>query len=195
MKLDKLTLVAALLTFSAAAQAPRVIPIALETTPKRAGTVRIGLAEPEAAQLSRSVRIWLIEHLSTPGVDVLPIRSSVPQVVEAEASSKDCDFILYTSLHGLGAESNFAYKLYAAGGGVPVAANTYQVRANAVWDGGAEAAVPPISSVSISTALVQQASEEVLGAVTSRGHYGDANIGTGTGYRWSQPFGVASSRD
>jgi hypothetical protein len=128
MKLDKITWVAALLVVvlisSVVAQAPETMPAAPETSPNRAGTVRIGVAEPGAESFTSQVRLGCIQHLSALSVEIFLIRSRIPAEIEEEAQNKDCDFLLHASLSRTGDVRDFAYRMYAVEGYITVVSGT-----------------------------------------------------------------------
>ena len=69
--------------------------------------IRVGLAPvkaqmtaqttPPGANLEEPLRGLLMSQLTGP-VEVIPLTESVPEKVEAEASEKECDYVLYTSI-------------------------------------------------------------------------------------------------
>jgi hypothetical protein len=88
-------------TPSAAAPAPTATP-----GDKKPGVVRIGIAMPKA-QIGQSVqgpsagepvRVMLEQYLTGPTVETLSIAALLPDQIEAEAKSKQCDFLVYSSL-------------------------------------------------------------------------------------------------
>lgn len=86
-----------------AAVAPAAAPVALGE--KKAGVIRIGIAMPKS-QLGQTqgptagepLRIMLIQYLTGPTVESTEIAALLPDQVEAEAKSKQCDYIVYSSL-------------------------------------------------------------------------------------------------
>lgn len=74
---------------------------------KNPGTVRIGVAAPQAqlaqgqgngATLAEPIRAQMIKYLSGPAVEVVPITAMIPFQIDAEAKQKQCDFILYSTV-------------------------------------------------------------------------------------------------
>lgn len=77
-----------------------------ETPAKKEGTVRIGLVGVkvtavgqgiEAGDLSEAIKNTLLEYLRVPNVDVVMLEGKLPSAIDAEARSKECDLILYTT--------------------------------------------------------------------------------------------------
>jgi hypothetical protein len=90
------------------AAATSAAPPAPAATPgdKKPGIVRIGIAMPKA-QLGQSaqgpsagepVRVMLAQYLTGPTVETISIAALLPDQIEAEAKSKQCDFLVYSSL-------------------------------------------------------------------------------------------------
>jgi hypothetical protein len=68
--------------------------------------VRIGVVNPimkmvetsQATNTSDAIRTVLIQYLSGPRVEIVPLESRIPVHVEPEASAKNCDFVLYSTV-------------------------------------------------------------------------------------------------
>lgn len=74
---------------------------------KKAGIVRVGVLAPDAqvkqnqagaAKISESLRTLIVNELSGPLVELIPITSMIPMQVEAEAKQHDCNYLLYNTL-------------------------------------------------------------------------------------------------
>jgi hypothetical protein len=69
-------------------------------------TVRIGVVYPmmkmvetsQAANTSDAIRNVLIQYMSGPRVEIVPLTSRIPAHIEPEARLKNCDFVLYSTL-------------------------------------------------------------------------------------------------
>jgi hypothetical protein len=73
---------------------------------KKAGIVRVGVLAPDAqviqsqagaAKIPEFLRALIVNELSGPLVEVIPITSMIPMQVEAEAKQHDCDYLLYNT--------------------------------------------------------------------------------------------------
>jgi hypothetical protein len=73
---------------------------------KKAGVIRIGIAMPKA-QLGQGangptsgepVRVILAQYLAGPSVEAISIAALLPDQIEAEAKSKQCDYLVYSSV-------------------------------------------------------------------------------------------------
>lgn len=73
---------------------------------KKAGTVRIGLANVKtgavgegvsAAELSAAIQNTLTQYLKVPNVEVVSIDAKLSSAIDAEARQKDCDYVLYVN--------------------------------------------------------------------------------------------------
>lgn len=71
--------------------------------PKKPGTIRIGLANVKtgsvgeglnAADLSAAIKNSLLEYLKVPNVEVVALEARLQSAVDAEAQSKECDYVL-----------------------------------------------------------------------------------------------------
>lgn len=83
--------------------APENNPIAA----KKAGVVRVGLAGVKtggvgegvnAQELSAAVQNTLAEYLKTPNIEVVSLEAKLPSAIDAEAKSKECDFVVYAQV-------------------------------------------------------------------------------------------------
>jgi hypothetical protein len=90
-------------TATAAAATPAV---AAPGGDKKPGIVRIGITMPKA-QLGQGqqgpsagepLRVMLTQYLAGPSVETIAIVALLPDQMEAEAKSKQCDFLVYSSL-------------------------------------------------------------------------------------------------
>jgi hypothetical protein len=80
--------------------------------PKKEGVIRIGIAGVKtgavgegisSADLSVAVRNSLIQHLKVPNVEVVALESKLASGIEAEAKTKECDYVAYlTASHKKG---------------------------------------------------------------------------------------------
>ena len=120
--------------------------------PKKAGTVRIGVAAPENKSdrkfFNPGLRDKLIAAVGGGNVDAIPLRAHSEADAEPEAKKYDCDYVLFTDIDAIkkstaggmfgkvsmltgGAnpvndkyEGKVDYKLYAVGNASPVAASS-----------------------------------------------------------------------
>jgi hypothetical protein len=90
-------------SITAAAAKPVEAASASTVGPKKAGTVRIGLAgvrtgavgeSVSAADLALAIRNTLVEYLKVPNVEVVALDAKLPSAIDAEAKEKDCDLVL-----------------------------------------------------------------------------------------------------
>jgi hypothetical protein len=101
-------------------QAPRAIVIASAsqsgvpqpaqpaiTPPKKPGTLRVGITTPQAQMgqgnsatpnVAEPIRALVVQYLSGPALDVIPLAAMIPAQIEAEANQKECDYVLYSSI-------------------------------------------------------------------------------------------------
>lgn len=80
--------------------------------PKKEGVIRIGVAGVKtgavgegipAADLAAAVQNSLIQHLKLPNIEVVPIEAKLASGIDAEAKSKECDFVAFlTASHKKG---------------------------------------------------------------------------------------------
>jgi len=83
---------------SAVAQAP--------LGPKGPGVVRIGVVEPKAqmgqgnsgANVAEPIRNTIMQYLTGPSQEIVPLMAMLPAQIDAEAKSKDCDYVLYSTM-------------------------------------------------------------------------------------------------
>ncbi len=85
----------------AAAPPPPAKPAAAPVAPKEAGAVRVGVVKIKDASEQGlpidNLRLNLLDELSRKQLEVIPLETEgSPHDVEAEASAKQCDYILYT---------------------------------------------------------------------------------------------------
>jgi hypothetical protein len=98
--------------------------------PKKAGTVRIGLANVKtgavgdaisAADLAAAVQNTLAQYLRTPKIEVVVLESKLASVADGEAKEKDCDYVIFANVShkkGGGGFGGFGSALGAAVGSV-----------------------------------------------------------------------------
>jgi hypothetical protein len=73
--------------------------------PKKAA-IRIGVAQPKAqmgqgnsgANVAEPIRAMIIQYLTGPSQEVVPIEAMIPSQIDAEAASKQCDYVLYSAI-------------------------------------------------------------------------------------------------
>jgi hypothetical protein len=73
---------------------------------KGPSVVRIGVVNPmmrmvetsQSTNTSDAIRTVLIQYLSGPRVEIVPLESRIPVHVEPEASAKNCDYVLYSEI-------------------------------------------------------------------------------------------------
>ena len=88
-------------TATAAAAVPATAP-----GDKKPGIVRIGITMPKAQMgqgaqgpaAGEPLRVMLTQYLAGPSVETIAIVALLPDQMEAEAKSKQCDFLVYSSL-------------------------------------------------------------------------------------------------
>jgi hypothetical protein len=75
------------------------------TTPKKAGSIRIGIIVPKVqlttgnvAEAAEAVRNGFVSYLSGPTIEVVPLGARLPSLAMEEARQSDCDFVLFSSL-------------------------------------------------------------------------------------------------
>lgn len=81
-------------------------PSAAAPGDKKPGIVRIGITMPKAQMgqgqqgpsAGEPLRVMLTQYLAGPSVETIAIVALLPDQMEAEAKSKQCDFIVYSSL-------------------------------------------------------------------------------------------------
>ncbi len=91
---------------------------ASEVGAKKAGVVRIGLAAVKtgavgeglnAAELAGAIKNTLTEYLKSPKIELVALEAKLPSAIDAEAKSKECDFVIY---------ANVSHKKGGGGGGM-----------------------------------------------------------------------------
>lgn len=74
---------------------------------KKEGTIRVGLAGVKtgsvgegmnAQELSGAIQNTLSEYLKSPNVEVVPLEAKLPSAIDAEAKTKECDFVIYATV-------------------------------------------------------------------------------------------------
>jgi hypothetical protein len=73
---------------------------------KKPGVIRIGVVQPKAqmgqgnsgANVAEPIRNTIVQYLTGPAQEVVPLGAMIPTQIEAEATSKQCDYILYSSI-------------------------------------------------------------------------------------------------
>jgi hypothetical protein len=89
-----------------------------EVGEKKAGVVRIGLASVKtgsvgeglnAAELAGAIQNTLTEYLKSPNVELIALEAKLPSAIDAEAKSKECDYVIY---------ANVSHKKGGGGGGM-----------------------------------------------------------------------------
>ena len=76
------------------------------TGQKKPGAVRIGIVQPNAqmgqgnsgANVAEPLRAVIIQYLSGPSLEVVPISAMMPSQIEAEMKEKGCDYTLFSSI-------------------------------------------------------------------------------------------------
>ena len=74
--------------------------------PKKPGVIRIGVVQPKAqmgqgnsgAQVAQPIQTMIVQYLSGPAIEAIPLAALIPSQEEAEAKQKECDFVIYSSL-------------------------------------------------------------------------------------------------
>lgn len=81
--------------------------IKTEVGEKKTGVVRIGFTNVKtgavgeglnAAELAGAVQNTLAEYLKSPNVELVALEAKLPSAIDAEAKTKECDFIIYTNV-------------------------------------------------------------------------------------------------
>jgi hypothetical protein len=73
--------------------------------PKKAGIVRVGIAEPKVQigqgnsglNVAEPIRTAIIQYLAGPLQEVIPLAAMIPSQVDAEAKAKECDYVLQSA--------------------------------------------------------------------------------------------------
>jgi hypothetical protein len=68
--------------------------------------IRIGVTQPKAqmgqgnsgANVAEPIRAMIIQYLAGPSQEVVPIAAMIPTQIDAEAASKQCDYVLYSAM-------------------------------------------------------------------------------------------------
>jgi hypothetical protein len=88
-----------------------------EVGPKKAGVVRFGLVAVKtgsvgdalnAAELAAAVQNTMAQSLKSPSVELVMIEATQPNLIDAEAKKKECDFVVYTNVEHKKGGSRFA---------------------------------------------------------------------------------------
>ncbi len=74
--------------------------------PRKPGTVRIGVVQPKAqmgqgnsgVNVAEPLRVIVMQYLSGPAVQVIPIAAMMPTQIDAEMKEKECDYVLFSSI-------------------------------------------------------------------------------------------------
>lgn len=78
-----------------------------EVGAKRAGVVRVGLANVKtgsvgeamnATELAGAIQNTLSQYLKTPQIELVRLEAKLPSAIDQEAVSKECDFVIYTTV-------------------------------------------------------------------------------------------------
>jgi hypothetical protein len=85
---------------------PGTTPVAAAPLGPKKGVIRIGVAEPKAqmgqgntgANVAEPIREMIIKYLAGPSQEVVPIEAMIPSQIEAEAASKQCDYVVYAAI-------------------------------------------------------------------------------------------------
>jgi hypothetical protein len=81
-----------------------VAPAAL--SPKKPGVIRIGVVQTKAqmgqgnsgVNVAEPIRSIIMQYLTGPSQEVIPLMAMLPVQIDAEAKSKDCDYVLHTTM-------------------------------------------------------------------------------------------------
>lgn len=126
---------------------------------KKEGVIRIGVAMTkttaagegvDATTLSHAVRNTMVNYLTAPAIEIIPLDARLPVQVDAEAKQKECDYTVYTVVaHRKGKSGGFGSFLKAA---APVASAipTYGSTAGAVAAGVATTTIYTAANVASS---------------------------------------------
>jgi hypothetical protein len=52
----------------------------------------------QSISTAEAIRTMLVQYMSGPTIDIVPLESRIPVNIESEAASKHCDFVLYSTL-------------------------------------------------------------------------------------------------
>lgn len=75
--------------------------------PKKAGTIRIGLAGVKtgaigeginAAELAGAIQNTLVQYVKGTKVEIVPLEAKLQSAIEAEAKERECDYVLYATV-------------------------------------------------------------------------------------------------
>jgi hypothetical protein len=81
--------------------------LSTEVGEKKAGVVRVGLADVKtgsvgeglsAAELAGAIENTLAEYLRSPNVELVALEAKLPSAIDAEAKSKECDYVIYANV-------------------------------------------------------------------------------------------------
>jgi hypothetical protein len=86
----------------AAPTVPAVVPTA--ASDKKTGVIRVGIVMPKAQigqaqgpSAGEPLRSTLMQYLASPSLEVVSILALLPQQEEAEATAKQCDYLVYST--------------------------------------------------------------------------------------------------
>ena len=73
---------------------------------KKTGVVRIGVVAPQAQMgqgnsginVAEPIRTTIVQYLSGPALEIVPIAAMISTQIEAEAKVKECDYLLYSDI-------------------------------------------------------------------------------------------------
>jgi hypothetical protein len=80
---------------------------ATQVSAKKQGVVRVGLADVKtgsvgeamnASSLAGAIQNTLSQYLKTPQIELVQLEAKLPSAIDAEAKSKECDFVIYANV-------------------------------------------------------------------------------------------------
>ena len=170
-------------------QAPRIhVATAL---PPPAPKLTIGIAAPhvavgqpsDAANVAESVRRGLTGSLQGTSVDVIPLQATDPALIEAEAQTRHCNYVLYSAVEQKSSGHGFFKKLAPFASALPLLAGMPAVTA-AGWESTRRTRWPKHAMQASAMSAQQAAMDQLAGVQRSTVKSGDT---VSFEYRLMQP--------
>lgn len=148
---------------------------------KKPGVIRIGIpnvksslkAETGTTEISEAIRTRWVSFLQGPTVELIPIDARSPQQINVEATQKECDFVLYSSVAQRAKTSLFGSLikvtvpvLVSAGGGTAGGPNT-QSTTGGVRDAAGDMATQAAALIKTSDQVILEYNLVKVGGTTS----------------------------
>lgn len=122
---------------------------------------RVGIVLPEV-QLDRGavgeepgepVRQLIISHMEGPVLELVPLQARIPSKIEAEASSRNCTHLLYTSIGQGSDEITLTYEFVTIDGARAPLSDTLRSRAGSDGENSLGPLVEQVATIAITAAL------------------------------------------